>query len=97
MEIIIGILIMGAAQICKKWIKPKWGDNGVHVFIALLAILYTGIQYFASQDPVIMVWLQQAYTLLVGCIGTYELIFRKIGDKMAQDMPQLDSEDLSGI
>lgn len=92
METFIGLVIMGLAQICKKWIKPKYGDNGVHLFIALLAVIITGIQLWLAHDQKFSEYVKQAYLLLVACLGTYELIFKKIGNAMAKSSPYTDDE-----
>ncbi len=79
-EVIIGLVIMAAAQICKKWITPKYGATGVHTFIFILALIFTGIQYLASHNPAIGALLVQAGTLLVATVGTYHVLFEKIGN-----------------
>ncbi len=74
---------MITAQICKKWISPKYGDNGVHVFIFILALMATLLQTWANNDPHIMSMLKEAGLLLVSTVGTYHVFFKKIGDVLS--------------
>ncbi len=83
LEAVIGAIIMVAAQICKKWITPKYGSSGVHVFIFILAAIATILQLWASQNANVMNILVQAGTLLVGTVGTYHVFFEKLGNAMS--------------
>ncbi len=74
---------MITAQICKKWISPKYGDNGVHVFIFILALSFTVVQTAANHNPAFMTILEQAGLLLVATVGTYHVLFKKIGDVLS--------------
>lgn len=86
MEILIGLGLMVAAQICKKWITPKYGATGVHVFIFILALAVTGLQYLATHNPSIMKMLEQAGLLLIASVGTYHVLFEKIGTVMSPNV-----------
>lgn len=81
-ETLIGLAIMGITQLSKSYIMPKYGANGVHIFVALLAIIATVVQYVATQNPNFLALLTQAGTLLVAVVGTYEVIFSKIGNSI---------------
>lgn len=81
-ETLIGLAIMAITQLSKSYIMPKYGATGVHVFIAFLAVVATVVQYIATNNPNFLSLLTQAGTLLVAVVGTYEVIFSKIGNSM---------------
>lgn len=86
MEILIGLGIMFIVQITKKWIVPKWGANGVHLFVAVLAGMVVGIKMYASGHPDFMKLLEQIGMYLVAVVGTYHVIFEKIGNNINTDL-----------
>lgn len=89
MEILIGLGIMLAAQLVKNKITPKYGATGVHVFVFCIALAVTLVQFIAAHNPNFLAFLKQAGLLLVACIGTYEVIFKKIGDNVSSSMLSL--------
>lgn len=81
-ETLIGLGILAVTQLSKSFILPKYGKTGVHVFVGILAVLVTAGQYFASHNANFAAILEQAGILLVAVVGTYEVIFSKIGNSI---------------
>lgn len=86
MEVLIALGIMLVAQVTKKWITPKWGPTGVHVVVFLLALIVTAVQFWANNDAQVMAILKQAGVLLVATVGTYHVIFEKLGNVMSKNL-----------
>lgn len=76
---ILGVLAISIiTQLIKKFIIPKYGETGVHVFVFVLALIVTSVQVASTQFPGLGQFLIEAGTFLVTTIGTYEVIFKKI-------------------
>lgn len=76
---ILGILAISLiTQIAKQFILPKYGENGVHAFVFVLALAATGIQVAMTQFPGFGNLMLEAGGFLVATIGAYEVIFKKI-------------------
>ncbi len=76
---ILGVLAISLiTQICKQFILPKYGENGVHAFVFVLALIATGVQVAMTQYPGFAQLLLEAGQFLVATIGAYEVIFKKI-------------------
>lgn len=76
-----GIVIFGTlllTQVVKKYIQPKFGATGVHVFIFGVAAIYTLICAIAAQEPSFMEFLQKALSFLAATIASYEILLKKI-------------------
>jgi hypothetical protein len=70
-------------QILKKNIMPKYGPTGVHILIAIIALVFVSIKAYASINPGINTILVQAGQLLVATIGIYEILIRKVTDNLS--------------
>lgn len=73
---VLAILIL--TQICKKYIGPKWGDTGIHVFVFLVALLFVSVRAYATYNPTFGHLLIIAGEYLAASIGVYEVILKKI-------------------
>lgn len=74
---VTGIVLL--TQICKKVILPKHGATGVHIFIALVAMIIVGVHTAATFYPGFGEILKQIGMFLVTAIATYEIILKKMG------------------
>ena len=81
--ILIGVIIL--TQIVKKYIYPKYGDTGIHVFTFVIACLGVGIYQAAQTYVEFKEILIQALNFLVIAVAVYEIILKKIGFKSAPD------------
>lgn len=70
--LLLGILVI--TQLIKKWIKPKLGDTGVQVFIALLAFLFAGI--WLSKDFFTKETVDWMVKLWITANGAYQVLFK---------------------
>ena len=77
-EMLLGAGVLVLTQIVKKYILPKFGATGVHVFVAILSALIVGVQVATTYYPGLLEVLQEVGTYIVGVIGTYEVIVKKI-------------------
>lgn len=75
----LGIFLL--TQVTKKFILPKWGDTGLHVFVFLVALVAFGIKGLMTVYPGFGVLVLQAGEYLVGSIAVYELIIKQLGNK----------------
>ena len=69
------LAIVVITQICKHWVKPKWGNIGVQVFIAFLSFLVAGIwitkTWFTTDTIAILTSLWIAANGIYQVIGKY--------------------------
>jgi hypothetical protein len=76
---VLGVIAISLiTQISKQFILPKYGENGVHAFVFLLALIATGIQVAMTHFPGFAQLLIEAGSFLVTTIGAYEVLFKKI-------------------
>lgn len=72
-------------QIIKKWIKPKFGDFGIHFVTFIIAGLVIGINMWAEHSIQIKELLMLAGAYLSTTIALYEVILKKIFDMVGED------------
>lgn len=82
MEALIAVGLFILVQICKKYITPKFGANGLHVFIFLVALIVYGIYYVTTVYPGFKELVFQAGKFLVGSMAVYEILWKRIADKV---------------
>lgn len=73
---VLGLNLLG--EIAKRLNMVK-GGAAVHVFLIIVSLIITGIWQLAQANPSFLVLLEKAGTILVAAIGTYELVWRKVG------------------
>ena len=78
MEIIITLAINGLTNFLKNKIKPKYGSEGVHIIVFILAIIASAIVSIIQANPEFEVFAKQAVTYLISAVAMYELILKKI-------------------
>ncbi len=66
-------------QLIKSYVFPKWGANGVHAVVFILALAGAGIGYAVSVYPTLASFVNHALELLAGSVALYEVILKKIG------------------
>ncbi len=64
--------------LCKKWIKPKWGEVGVHAFIFVIALIGTGIYQLYTKSFEVKMLIEQSAVYLMAAVALYEIILKKI-------------------
>jgi len=78
--IILGIVVLG--QICKKFIIPKFGITGLHVFLFFVAFIIVLVQAYSKMNPTFGQVLLKSGEYLAGAIALYEIIVKKISDNL---------------
>lgn len=78
--ILLGIILI--TQICKNWIKPKFGKTGVQLFIAALSFILGGI--FISKEWFSINTLATFSSLWVAANGIYQIIGKIIFDSLGE-------------
>lgn len=79
LAIIIPFMIIVLTTLCKKYIKPKYGNTGVHVFTFLLCAIYTVCLGLYNTMPGFKELALDAISYLAICIAAYEVVLKKIG------------------
>lgn len=75
--IFIGAILL--TQVVKKFIKPRFGSTGVHVFTFIIALIGNGVYLYSQTDPEFALIIQRALEYLAGTVAVYEVILKKIG------------------
>jgi len=65
-------------QIIKKYIKPKFGDTGIHVATFFVAFIGIALYSLYNHDQNWKEWIQYAMGYLILTISAYELILQYI-------------------
>ena len=78
--LLCGAIVTLLTQIVKRWIKPKFGSNGVLVFVILASIGYGAIQYWSSFWSVET--LQSIAQTLAYAVAIYEILISKINNAL---------------
>jgi len=78
--LLCGAIVTLLTQIVKRWIKPKFGSNGVLIFVVFASIVYGAFQYWSSFWSVETL---QAITQTVAyAIAIYEILISKINNAL---------------
>lgn len=72
-------------QFLKQFVSPRWGDNGVHLVVAALAVIATAVQVAISHYPGFAVFASQVAAFLTITVGVYELILKKVAGSTPTD------------
>ena len=72
----VGVLV--ATQIVKKYVSPKWGATGVHVFAFLVGLAIVCVKGLVTAYPSYGEMVTTAGTYLVGALALYEVIFKQL-------------------
>lgn len=75
-----GIFIL--TLIVKKYITPKFGATGVHVFVFLVAAIAFGVQAAMTYWPGFGALMISAGKYLVGSIAVYQILIKQIQEKV---------------
>lgn len=75
----IGITIL--TQLLKGSFYQKYGKTGVHVIVAILALVVVVGNAIAANNVVFATAIKQAGVLLVSAVGLYEVILSKLKNK----------------
>lgn len=67
-------------QIVKRYIKPKWGEVGIHVFTFTVSLVVIVAVQIVNAHPELMQAISYAGQLLVAAVALYEVIWKRIGD-----------------
>lgn len=81
--IFFGVVVL--TQITKKYIVPKWGATGLHIFTFALALVGVGIYQYATANPEFMEVLLYALNYLALAVAVYEIILKKLGVKSTEE------------
>lgn len=76
MELILGLAVSVITQFAKKFIEPKFGKNGVLVFVLLLAFLVSTGLFFLKRLP--EEYLRNLTTIALSAVGFYEFLYKGI-------------------
>ena len=74
---LIGIMIL--TQVSKKYIYPRFGYFGIHVFTFIMALVVVGVHQYAQYDVRFGEWLASALTYLMAAVTTYEVFLKRLG------------------
>lgn len=65
-------------QIVKNWIKPKFGDSGIHFFIFIIVLFFIAGKSIIAGNPE---WLKiaiKAVEYLAATITAYQVVLKKV-------------------
>lgn len=74
--IILGINIL--TSILKKYVKPKFGTTGVHVFVFAVALMSVVILNAKNHYPLFNEWVTSMTAYAISAIATYEVLFKRL-------------------
>lgn len=77
---LLAILII--VQICKGFIKPKWGNFGVQVFIAFLSFVAAG--FWFAKDLISAETLGILVSIWVSANGIYQILGKYIFEALGE-------------
>lgn len=72
----IGIFIL--TQFTKKYITPKYGDTGLHIFIFIVALAVFGVQSAMTYYPGFAALVIKAGEYLIGSVALYQVIIKQL-------------------
>ncbi len=72
----IGIFLL--TQVVKKYITPKYGDTGLHIFIFVVALVAFSIQALMTVYPGFGALMLKAGEYLAGSIALYQVLIKQI-------------------
>lgn len=78
MEIVIAFFIVLATSFVKGFIKPKYGETGIHVFTFTIALTAVGVWQYLLGNPSMMAVFHQSIAVLAGAIAMYEVLLKKL-------------------
>lgn len=78
MTALISAALFILVQIVKKYITPKFGDTGLHIFIFTLALIAFGIQSAMTVYPGFKELAIKALEFLVGSMAVYEILWKQV-------------------
>lgn len=84
---VLGVFL--ATQISKKWIVPKFGDTGVHVFAFIIAFAIVSVKGLATTYPPLQDILLTAGQYLVSSLALYKIIIKPLADNLGFNIPVL--------
>jgi predicted transporter len=76
MELILGLAVSVITQFVKKFIEPKFGKNGVLIFVIILAFLVSTGLFFLKRLP--EEYLKNLTTIALSAVGFYEFLYKGI-------------------
>lgn len=82
---ILGIFL--ATQVAKKYIAPKYGATGVHIFAFVVAFIIISVKGLASTYPPLGAMLMTAGQWLVASLALYKIIVKPITDNLNFQIP----------
>jgi hypothetical protein len=74
--LLFGAIITLLTQAVKKWIEPKYGSNGVILFVLVMAFLGGGLQYLIGLVPAS--YIQAVSEMMLYAVGLYEILYKGI-------------------
>lgn len=78
MEIIIGIAINFLSQILKKYVAPKYGEDGVQFSVFLLACIASGLFIAYKNIPSFENFVLAATIFFGTAVTFYEVLWKKL-------------------
>lgn len=77
-EILIGFAINFLSQVLKKYVAPKWGEDGVQFTVFLLACVASGIYVAYKHIPSFANFSSGIMIFFSLSIASYETIWKKL-------------------
>jgi len=74
--LLYSFLLMLLTQIVKRWIQPKFGSIGVHLFVLLIAIVIASVQWYAQYLP--QYFLETILSIYALAVGWYEILIKRL-------------------
>ena len=69
-------------QFCKRYVKPKFGDTGIHIFAFLVAFLIISIKGLATTYPSFGAMLVTSGQYLVWSLALYKIIVKPLSQNL---------------
>ncbi len=64
--------------VTKKWVKPKWGDTGIHVLVFIIALIGVGLKMLYEHNLAWKMLLEQSVVYMGAAITFYEILWKQV-------------------
>lgn len=73
---VAGVFVL--TQVCKKYISPKWGITGIHIFAFTIAFAIVSVKGLITYYPPLGVMVLTAGQYLMASITLYQVIVKPL-------------------
>lgn len=78
--IVFGIFVL--TQIVKRFIAPKFGPTGIHIFVFIVSLIVVGVQVATSYYPGLGEVLLMAGKYLAATLALYEIVWKRLNETL---------------